>query len=295
MIKNKCIVFGANGYLGSHLSLYLEKKGCVVQNFDIQEESLLCNYSQVDITEKEAIKCIEMGVDYIFFFSGITGTWNGFYDYEKFISINEIGLLNLLDVIKDKQVKPQIIFPSTRLVYKGEDHALKEDDDKYPKTIYAINKLTCESILEIYKEAFAIPYTIFRICIPYGNLISDNYSYGTIGFFLDKAKKGENIELYDNGNFKRTFTHISDICTQISECAFSSLSINNIFNIGGVTYSLREAACFIASFYNVEIVNIPWPKDMLKIETGHTYFNDEKIKHVIGNVKYKDLIDVNWR
>ena len=43
-------------------------------------------------------------------------------------------------------------------------------------------------------------FTIFRICVPYGNLIDELYSYGTIGFFINRAMKGQNITIYGDGS-----------------------------------------------------------------------------------------------
>lgn len=63
---------------------------------------------------------------------------------------------------------------------------MKEDDEKETKTIYAVNKIACENLLYAYRQNFDIPYTIFRICVPFGNMFSDDYSFGTIGFLSVK-------------------------------------------------------------------------------------------------------------
>ena len=133
------------------------------------------------------------------------------------------------------------------MVYKGYDKPLKEEGEKESKTIYAANKIACEGYLQAYHDSFDIPYTVFRICIPYGNLLSTDYSFGTVGFFIKQAKAGNDITLYGGGNIKRTFTHMEDLCFQIVEGAMKNESDGQIYNVGGETLSLKQAAETIAS------------------------------------------------
>lgn len=286
-------VIGANGYIGKHIVSYLQRYYDVnVDSYDIVAECDLPNYHKVDLTDKESIKGLNLDIDYIFMFAGLTGTYNGFNEYQKFISINELGLLNLLDAIKNSEYRPKVIFPSTRLVYKGVDKSLKEDDLKECKTIYAANKLACEGYLQAYHDSFDIPYTIFRICLPYGNLLSTDYSFGTVGFFIKQAKAGKDITLYGGGNIKRTFTHMEDLCYQIIEGSFHHESNGQTYNVGGETLSLHDAAEIIAAKYGTKVTEIPWPERDLRIESSHTYFDDTKIRSLLRNMNpYKKLSD----
>ena len=286
-------VIGANGYIGKHIVSYLQRYYDVnVDSYDIVAECDLPNYHKANLTDKESIKVLNLDVDYIFMFAGLTGTYNGFNEYQKFISINELGLLNLLDAIKNSEYRPKVIFPSTRLVYKGVDKSLKEDDLKECKTIYAANKLACEGYLQAYHDSFDIPYTIFRICLPYGNLLSTDYSFGTVGFFIRQAKAGKDITLYGGGNIKRTFTHMEDLCYQIIEGSFHHESNGQTYNVGGETLSLHDAAEIIAAKYGTKVTEIPWPERDLRIESSHTYFDDTKIRSLLRNMNpYKKLSD----
>lgn len=287
----RAIVIGSKGYIGKHMVRFLRSNyNATVLEYDIFNE-LSPNYSKVDLLDRESVDQINLNVDYIFNFAGLTGTYNGFETYEKYVESNELSLLNLLDVIRKSKYKPKVIFPSTRLVYKGIDKALKEDDEKDCKTIYAANKMACEGFLNAYYNSFDIPYTIFRICVPYGNLLSNDYSFGTIGFFIKQAKAGKDIALYGGGLIKRTFTHMEDLCTQIIEGALHPNSNGNIYNVGGETLSLYDAAEIIAKKFGTNVVAVPWPEKDLRIESSHTYFDDAKIQSLIGPKTYKRLSD----
>lgn len=288
MDKIRCAVIGGNGYIGRHLVFFLKKKGIIPMVYDVADSDQPF-YKKIDITAPLSVAEIDFNVDYIFMFAGITGTFVGFDQYQAFNSINEIGLLNLLDAIRKSKYRPKIVFPSTRLVYRGIDKALSEDDEKETKTIYASNKLACESFLRAYHNSFGIPYAIFRICIPYGNLLSADYSFGTVGFFIKQAKEGKDITLYGGGDIKRTFTHIEDLCYQIVNGSFHPDSSGETFNVGGETHTLRKVAEIIARKYGVHVVDVPWPDKDLRIESGHTYFDDTKIQSLLHLGAYKML------
>lgn len=290
MAMKSCAVIGSGGYLGKHLSFFLKKKGCNVTSYDIVESDVQ-GYVCVDMVNKQSVRLINLDVDYVFMFAGLTGTYAGFDAYEKYVKVNEIALLNLLDAIRQSSYRPKVIFPSTRLVYKGHDKALKEEDEKESKTIYAANKLACEGYLQAYHDSFAIPYTVFRICIPYGNLLSSDYSFGTVGFFIKQAKAGNDITLYGGGTIKRTFTHMEDLCRQVVDGAFRPESDGEIYNIGGETLSLHDAAEIIAKKFGVNVTAVPWPERDLRIESDHTFFDDSKIQSLLHYGAYKKLID----
>ena len=286
----RCAVIGGKGFIGKHLVYYLQKEGHQVASYDIVESEEE-GYARIDMTDANSVAAMNLDVDYVFMFAGLTGTYAGFDAYEKYVAINEMALLNLLDAIRKSSFRPRVIFPSTRLVYKGVDKPLKEEDEKESKTIYAANKIACEGYLQAYHDSFDIPYTVFRICIPYGNLLSNDYSFGTVGFFIKQAKAGKDITLYGGGTIKRTFTHMEDLCFQVIEGAFAKGSDGGIYNVGGETLSLKDAAEVIAGKYGVKVTAVPWPERDLRIESDHTYFDDAKIQSLLRLKPYKNLKD----
>lgn len=292
----KSIVFGANGYIGRHLVYFLNQQEQVVISSDVAEKSIdkHTNYNSIDITNFNEVTSLDFNVDYIYCFGGLTGTNVGFDKYKDFIEVNEIGLLNILTHHKNSNSKARIIFPSTRLVYKGQkDVFLSEEAPKEALTIYAQNKLSCEEYLKQYAINFDIDYTIFRICVPYGNIFDKNFSYGTVGFFYNKAKNNENITLFGKGELRRTFTHVEDICFSIIETLKTPSSKNTVFNIGSDdNLSLLDVATLFATKFNIPIDFTQWPEQALKVESGDTIFDDTKLRNTIIYT-YKNSIS-NW-
>lgn len=288
----KYAIIGSKGYIGKHLEFYLRDKGHEVACYDVipSDEP---SYTQVDLTDKASVERISLDVDYIYMFAGLTGTYAGFDRYDSYVDINEKGLINLLDAIRHSQYRPRIVYPSTRLVYKGQEKPLTEDDEKETKTIYAVNKIAAEGLLYAYANSFDIPFTIFRICVPFGNMLSNDYSFGTVGFFIRQARDKGEITLYGDGSIRRTFTSMQDLCYQIYEASLKAESKNQTYNIGGHTYSLKEAAEVIAAHYGANVSTIPFPEKDHKIESGSTFFDDSKIRSLLGDVKYMSLEELD--
>jgi UDP-glucose 4-epimerase len=289
------IVFGANGYIGRHLVYHLYNIGhkviAVGNNIKSVDDS--ASYNQVNIVNYDEVSKLDFNVDYIFNFASKTGTADGFDSYQDYIDVNVLGQLNILKHMVESNSKAKIIFPSSRLVYKGQkDIMIKEEDEKEAKTVYAQTKSSCENYLEMYANFHGIKYTVFRICVPYGNYFSNDYSYGTIGFFLSKAKSKNNITLYGKGEPKRTFTHVTDICNIITEASVKKESDNKILNIGGSdNLSLSELALLIATKYKVNLDYINWPQKALALESGDTIFDDSKLKSLLNYQYQNNLSD----
>ncbi len=290
------IILGANGYIGRHLTHFLAQAGHTIIPADVQETSVdgVEHYQKLDITDIENVNKLNFNVDYIFVFAGLTGTKVGFDQYQKYLKVNEVGLLNVLEHRKTTGGHAKIIFPSTRLVYKGnKDQLSKETFEKEAKTIYAQNKLACEGYLSMYANFFDIDYTTYRICVPYGNVFDQNYSYGTIGFFLNRAMKGENITLYGEGEPKRTFTHVEDICQLIINSINLPETKNETFNIGSDdNRDLLSVAEQIARKYEVGVDFVDWPDAARRLESGDTMFDGSKLQNLL-NYKYKHHIN-DW-
>ena len=84
---------------------------------------------------------------------------------------------------------------------------------------------------------------------------------------------------------------MEDLCYQVIEGAFAEGSNGEVYNVGGETLSLKEAAEIIAKKYGVNVTAVPWPERDLRIESDHTYFDDTKIQTLLGGITYKRLED----
>lgn len=283
----KVAIIGANSYIARNLVYFVRQQECDVEwrLYDAAETQIdgEANYKQINLLDKESVAQMDLDCDLIYMFVGKTGSAVGFEQYELFNNINQTTLLNVIDEYRRQKSGAKIIFPSTRLVYKGQERPLKESDEKEYKTIYAINKFACEQYLEAYNRVYGVKYCTLRLCIPYGTLIPNASSYGTLEFMLKKATNGEDITLFGDGKQRRTFTYMEDLCEILWQAGVSEDCMNDVYNVGGEDYSLLEVAQMVAGKYGVNVVNVPWPETERLIESGSTVFDSEKLDRVIGN------------
>ena len=282
----KCMIFGSSGYLGWHLKRSLEA---------LRHEVVIPKTNRgdrVDILNANQLDELLWDVDIIFFFAGRTGTWASFDESASFIDLNLSGLDNVLRHVSRSEYRPRIVFPSSRLVFKGSDDLLCEDAPKEAKTVYAATKLAGEHLLHAYAAAFELPFTICRISVPYGSRGGRNQSYGTIGQFVTQAKVNRKVTLYGEGQQKRTFTHIDDLCELIIQLGFAKNALNESFNLPGENLSLIYAAERIAEKYSAKLCTTPWEDRHLSIESGSTAFSGQKVYRTLGKVSLNSID--NW-
>lgn len=282
----RAAVIGANSFIARNLIAAMQKKhlDCAVKLYGHAPAQAdgVGGYEQINILDRNSVAGIDLDCDAVFLFVGKTGGANGFDDYGTFLDVNEKALLHLLDEYRRQKSRARIVFPSTRLVYKGGKGPLREDAEKEFKTVYAMNKFAGEQYLQQYGNVFGVRYCIFRICVPYGSLVPGARSYGTVGFMTEQAKSGGNISIYGDGSARRTLTHIEDLCDALVAGATCPQCENDIFNVGGEDCSLMQMARLISARYGVGIDQVEWPKMALKVESGDTVFDDSKLRRACG-------------
>jgi len=286
----RILITGANGYLGSNLALHLNELGFAPILSDRAPKALIdgFEYRSCDFLDLDQIRSCIRNVDFIYFCTGKTGNSSeALKDPAAFVRGNELTLVNLLNCIKDLNSKPRVIFPSTRLLYKGgSEEALNEEAPLSPKSVYSNNKVACENYLRIFGENFGIEYTIFRISLPYASRISmEHVSYGVMAFLLKRAKEGKELQVFGDGAQLVSLVHIEDLSEILVRGGMHPSSANETFNIGGPdTLRMREVLELIAAKYKVPLTQIGWPDEMKSSNQGHLRLSSEKI---VGLLNYQ--------
>ena len=279
LTSKRFVVLGANGYLGSHLASSMIAAGHQVSAYDLSgpNPNLSFPVRSLDVSNPALWQAVDTDVDAIFYFSGMSGTRRSFDQYANYMAANELGLLHLLDLLRRRGNKPRVVFPSSRLVYRGRTTPLDESSPQESKTVYAANKIAGEAFLQAYWNAYGIPFVVYRICVPYGNLLGGPFSYGTIGSFVEVARNRKIITLYGDGSLRRTFTHVEDICGQIAATTLLPESEGAVFNVAGEALSLFQVAESVATRMGATIAFSTWPESEWTIESGDTVFDAAKI------------------
>lgn len=283
----KVILIGAGGYIGSNLAAYFREKGVELLLFDKPSTSQELDlpksdsFLPLDISDIHSVQRVDWHVDAVILLAGLTGTHQSIENAAEYIKVNEIGLVNVLQAIVQSGAKPHFLYPSTRLVYKGKKGMIGEAGEKEARTVYAANKISAEQLLHLYADYFGILHTVFRICVPYGNLVDVPFSFGTVGFMMRQAAQGV-IQLYGKGEPRRTFTHIEEIARVFFTSIHNPLFYHETFNIGGEDLSLKEVAELLSVKTGAQIVFKEWPRRDTLIESGDTVFDATKLESIMG-------------
>lgn len=234
-----CLVMGGGGFIGSHLTEGLLKKGYSVRvfgNFRLGTTNLSAIIENVEIIQgdflsKSDVETALNGVDYVFHYISATVPATAIKDPIYDIESNIVGTVQLLQLAVKSNVK-KIIFPSSGGTIYGEPMTLPvpETHPLNPQDPYGISKLTIEKYLNFFSQAYGLDYLILRYSNPYGEKQSPHGQQGVIPIFLNKIKMGERPVIYGDGSMERDYIYIGD-AVEATIAAFESNTTDKVFNI----------------------------------------------------------------
>lgn len=247
--KEKCLVLGGGGFIGSHLSEELINAGYYVVVFDklnFSKKNIAHIKSNISIIEGDFnnevdIKKSLRGIDYVYHLVSSTlpasSNQNPIYDVET----NLISSLMLFDESLKNNVKKVTFISSGGTVYGiPKDLPIKENHPRHPICSYGIIKKTIEDYLFMYNLLHGMDYNVFRLSNPYGERQNPLGMQGAIPVFLRKIVKDEQIDIWGDGSVTRDYIYIKDAV----EVLVKSLKVNSkekVFNLGsGAGKSLNQ-------------------------------------------------------
>ena len=236
----KCILFGGNGFIGSHLAERLVHDGFEVKIFDTFNtgmHNLDSIIKDIEIFRGEflnkndlsaALKNVELVFHYISTTNPVTAVNNPIFDVES----NIIGSIRLFQTAIENKVE-RIIFPSSGGTIYGpvEEDLIKETHPLNPVNPYAISKLTIEKYLDYFKYSFGMDYFILRYSNPYGERQNPLGNQGVIPIFLNKIKNNEPPVIYGDGSAIRDYIYIDD-AIDATMAVLNSDTKETLFNVG---------------------------------------------------------------
>lgn len=241
----KCLVLGANGFIGKNLCAVLTKK-YDVRAFDRCNCGQLFELGVQDVVEgdflnMESFDSLLEGVDAVYHLICTTLPKEGTAGIvEEEINRNLVPTIRLLESMKRMGTKT-IVFASSGGTIYGDygDRANKETDTLKPKCSYGLQKQLTEDCLNFYSRTCGIRSRIVRISNPYGIGQQANRMQGVIPIFIDRLLKDQPITIY-GAESQRDYIFMDDVTEALVRVGEYEGTVGT-FNIGsGEVCTLRE-------------------------------------------------------
>ena len=176
-MKEKVVITGGAGFIGSKLGYELNKKGYEVLLLDDlsfgYEENLTIDgstfgtFKKIDIRSPD-LKNYFLDADYIFHFASINTLPVCQSQPTYAIDVNVTGIANVLEASRLSNVK-RIIFASTGAVYENNTKfPCVEEDPINPNLVYSMSKSFCEKLCNSYSQLYGMEVCITRYYNVYG-------------------------------------------------------------------------------------------------------------------------------
>jgi len=238
----RCLVTGAAGFIGSHVSERLIDEGHEVTGLDafvpyypraIKERNLLrlekhaaFQFHEADLRTAELKPYLE-GVDTVFHLAAMPGLAASWTSFDEYMTCNLLATKRLLDVARSGAVQ-KFVLASTSSVY-GRDALGNEDQLPRPISPYGVTKLAAEQLALAHQDVFGLPVIVLRYFSVYGPRQRPDMGYN---IFIRHMLLDEPIIVFGDGEQTRGNTYISD-CVDATLLAAQRGQISQIYNIGG--------------------------------------------------------------
>ena len=253
------VVTGGAGFIGSNLirTLFRENPGVIITCIDNLDPFYSVDIKKFNILEyidnpdfiflsndlaytsaEKLVTLIPGKIDVIVHIAAKAGVRPSIQKPLAYQESNVIGLQNMLDFAKEKEVK-QFVFASSSSVYGVNDHyPWKENEQLMPISPYAMTKLSGEMLGHVYSKLFGIRFIALRFFTVYGPGQRPDLA---IHKFTKAILKGEPITMYGDGSTSRDYTFVEDTVQGIMAAMYYSQSNFEIINLGNnYTVSLRD-------------------------------------------------------
>ena len=285
----KALVTGGAGFIGSHVTDELIKKGYDVVVLDdlsggfkenINEKA---TFVEGSVTDKGLVNKLfeEHKFDYVYHLAAYAAEALSHFIKKFNYENNLIGSINLINASVNHDVKC-FVFTSSIAVYGKNQLPMHEDLIPIPEDPYGISKLAVELELKSCHDMFGLNYVVFRPHNVYGERqnIGDKYR-NVLGIFMNQIMQNKPITIFGDGEQRRAFTHINDVAPYIAGCVKNKEAYNHIFNIGNDEhYSVNELTKEVVKYMGID----SWDINKLEArnEVKEAYSSHEKSQKILG-------------
>ncbi len=263
--EKKILVTGADGFIGSHLTEELVRRGNAVRAFVFYNSFNSwgwLDYSpmkirkdieifQGDIRDPYRVKEAMKGCDIVFHLAALVAIPYSYRSPDTYIDTNIKGTLNILQAARELEVE-KVVHTSTSEVYGTAQYVpIPEEHPLQSQSPYAASKIGADQLAFSFYNSFSTPVSIIRPFNTYGPRQSARAVIPTI---ITQIAQGERKTKLGSLTPTRDFNYIQDTVRGFIEVAKSNVTIGEVVNIGSdFEVSIEETVQIIAEIMEVKI------------------------------------------
>lgn len=248
----KCIVTGAAGFIGSHLTDLLLSKGHETigiddlstgreSNLKLAEASGQFRLIRKSITDLSPSDIGEDKIDWIFHLAGRADLVPSIQKPEEYFHVNVEGTFRMLEMARALEAR-RFVYAASSTCYGIAD--VTPTPETYPciaRHPYGLTKYLGEQLVMHWALVYQLPAMSLRLFNVYGPRSRTTGAYGAVfGVFLKQKLAGKAFTVIGDGSQTRDFTFVTDVVNAFVMAAESSVS-GEAMNVGsGGTYSIHR-------------------------------------------------------
>lgn len=242
MAGEKILVTGSDGFIGSHLTELLVKKGYQVRAFvyynsfnswgwlDTLPEQVLAQIEifHGDIRDPNGVREAMKGMDAVFHLAALIAIPFSYYSPDTYVDTNIKGTLNVLQAARELGTR-RVLVTSTSEVYGTAQYV--PIDEKHPyqgQSPYSATKIGADRLAESFWRSFNVPVTIVRPFNTYGPRQSARAVIPTI---ITQLLAGKTELKLGSLTPTRDFNFVKDTANGFHEIFLSDQTVGEEINI----------------------------------------------------------------
>jgi len=263
MQKERVVVIGGAGFIGSHLSLKLTEMGyhvVIIDNllrgkYEYVEDLVKtgkASFFQGDIRDAGLVRKVVKGSSYVFHEAAVCINYSLVHPEES-IDVNVRGTFNVLKASTEAGVK-KVVFASSASVYGNPVYLpMDEKHPLNPITPYCVGKIAGEYLLKMFYRQ-GLRFVALRNFNVYGPRQSTDAFYTSVIInFVKRLTDHLPPVIYGDGSQSMDFVHVQDV-VDANILAMKSDIDDAVFNVGsGTSTSVNELADMIAKHLGIDI------------------------------------------